>query len=311
MYTGALDWRFTVPLSSLALVVACSVDSSALEADSATPMPDSGAADTSAVDSSAMDAATDSGGRDATADGAPADIGTDSLVPPDATTDADASGSCTTAPPGVDEMVALPAPPTIALDGDLSDWSWAIFVSVTPSRWRDRAGPAVTSADDLSARAAALWTETDLYLAFEVTDDTHFNDDTGEYLWRGDSIQAAFDVARNGGSPYDDTDDFEYGWARTSSATERYRWVAPSGAATPTDEVVIMRSGSTTIYEVRLSAADLELSSFAVMDRFGISWLVNEMDGPGESQGFIEWTSGIGATKDPSLFGVLTLRSCD
>ena len=50
---------------------------------------------------------------------------------------------------------------------------------------------------------------------------------------------------------------------------------------------------------------------FGAGDRFGFSWMVNEMDAAGTSEGFAEWTSGIGYTKDPSLFGDLVLRDCD
>jgi hypothetical protein len=223
----------------------------------------------------------------------------------------DAPATCTTGGSAADVAVALPAPPGIAVDGDLSEWSWAQFVSITPSTWRDRAGPTVTDPDDLSARAAVLWTPTDLYLAFEVTDDTAFNESTGYYIWEGDSVQVAFDMAHDEDGAYDDTDDFELGWARTSSGTEHFRWFAPAAAGTPTDAVVITRSGNTTTYEARIGAGDLGVAAFAASDRFGFSWLVNEMDAAGSSEGFIEWTAGIGNSKDPSLFGDLLLRDCD
>jgi hypothetical protein len=87
--------------------------------------------------------------------------------------------------------------------------------------------------------------------------------------------------------------------------------MAPLGAAAATDSVSITRSAAATIYEARLSASDLGLSSFGAGDSFGSAWIVNEMDGSGLSEGFIEWTSGIGVIKDPSAFGDLVLRNCD
>jgi hypothetical protein len=250
-----------------------------------------------------MDAApTDSAAPDGDAE--PTDTGGSDGTP-------DGSGSCTTAGAAADVAVALPAPAGIAVDGDLGEWSWAQFAPIGPARWRDRAGPIVTDPDDLSARAAVLWTSTDLYIAVEVTDDVQFNESTGWYIWEGDSIQVAFDMAHDAGTTYDDTDDFEYGWALTTTGTEHFQWHGPAVAVTPTDSVTIVRSGSTTVYEARLGASDLGVSAFAASDRYGFSWMVNEMDGAGTSEGFIEWTSGIGNTKDPSLFGDLVLRECD
>ncbi len=337
MYTDEVDLRRRLVPIALLLIAACSVDTSVRLPDGAadggpdtstdTAPPDAGPPDTAVMDTGVRDATgmdsapPDTGGADGDAGlpdafvdadtGAPdGDAGADTGAP-DGDAGADTGVTCTTSPPPADVAVALPAPPSISVDGDLTEWSFAQFVTIDPTRWRDRAGPSISDPDDLSARGAWLWTATDLYFAAEVTDDTHFNESTGELIWEGDSIQVAFDMAHDGGTPYDDTDDFEYGWALTSTGTERWRWAEPTGAPPPTDTVVIVRSGNTTIYEARMSTGDLQVSSFDAGDRYGFEWLVNEMDAAGSSQGFIEWTSGIGYAKDPSLFGDLVLRECD
>jgi len=184
-------------------------------------------------------------------------------------------------------------------------------VRVDVPEFRGRAGPAPGSSTDLSASLAVLWTVDTLYVAVVVTDDAHYNESAGELIWEGDSVQIAFDVAHDGGTPYDDVNDFEYGWAQNSVGTQRYRWMSPTGAPAASDTVTIVRRSGETTYEARLAASDLGLAAFGAGDRFGFSWMVNEMDAAGTSEGFAEWTSGIGYTKDPSLFGDLVLRDCD
>ena len=68
-------------------------------------------------------------------------------------------------------------------------------------------------------------------IAVRVTDNNYENNASGSLIWQGDSMQIAFDVADNNGTPYDTTDDFEYGWARAAGdAPASFRWFTPSGS---------------------------------------------------------------------------------
>lgn len=224
----------------------------------------------------------------------------DAFVEADAFVDPDA-GPCDPIPAG-DVLHATRG--SITIDGDLSDWSAARFVAI--DGW-DGSG-ARPGAADLGATLAAMWSPDALYVAVDVLDDDHRNSTSApELLWQGDSVQIGFDVAASARAPgYDSVDDFEYGWARVSSALRRHRWVAPIGAAAPSDVASVVRVGERTHYEVRLSASDLGLGSLTPGMRVRMGLIVNEDDGAGR-EGWLEWGSGIGAGKDPRLFRDLVL----
>jgi hypothetical protein len=212
-----------------------------------------------------------------------------------------------TEPPAMANVVYALPHGSIAIDGDLGEWQNFSWVDVSsPADYRVVAGSA-GDASDLSASLAARWDAENLYIAVRVTDDAYENNGSGEFIWQGDSMQVAFDVANNKGTPYDTTDDFEYGWARaTGDALASYRWIAPDGhpayAPAPCD---VVRTGTTTAYEVSFTPEDLGLTEFtSAMGDIGFSWIVTEADGDGR-EGFLEWSSGVGFDKDPALFGTL------
>jgi hypothetical protein len=225
-------------------------------------------------------------------------------VLPDANTQPDAGFQSPM--PVVDTIFAL-RHPGMTLDGSLSEWIDDSFQTISAPADFVATGGAASDASDVSARVGARWTDTNLYIALEVTDDQHTNSSTGVLIWEGDSIQIAFDVGQSGGSAYDGVDDYEYGWAIANGGVlEAYRWASPLGESslTPAPSQVV-RSGQTTTYELSLTPGDLGLGSFAEAGgQVGFSLLVNENDGAGR-EGFIEWTSGIGSTKNPGLFGTL------
>jgi hypothetical protein len=233
--------------------------------------------------------------------------------PSDSWIDALADGPIDAPAPDVvvppDTLLALPAG-TLTVDGDLSDWSGRGWRTIgAPADWIGTGGTA-GGASDISARFAARWTADGLYLAFEVTDDVHRNDHARQtdVLWQGDSVQVGLDVGNNGGSAYDSTDDFEYGWALAGAQLIQHRWHAPAGAAAPANVYAVVRAGGTTSYEIRLPPGDLGLAGLGVGDSFGFSTLVNDDDG-GQREGYVEWTSGIGSGKNPAAFGTLRLEA--
>lgn len=204
---------------------------------------------------------------------------------------------------------AFAAPPTgITIDGDLTEWTGGWISIASPGDWVSMGG-ASSGAADISAKLAARWDAAALYLAFEITDDVHSNTYDGDtlYLYQGDSVQIGLDMADNDGPAYDNTDDYEYGWARTNSGNLiRYRWMAPGGSPAMANTFAVTRANSTTRYEIRLPLVDLGVSSLAAGKSVGFSFLANDNDGSSRD-GFIEWTSGIGQQKNPGAFGLLTL----
>jgi hypothetical protein len=214
----------------------------------------------------------------------------------------------------------LPAYPVddddIEIDGALDDWSNQGWITLeAPAHYRQDSDASGADAADLSMRFAARWSANDLYLAFEVTDDVHATSPgNNDQLWRGDSVQAGFDVGLNGGGSYDTTDDFEYGWALAGNGQPReFRWVQGSGAPGPATEFEVVRSGNATIYEVRMPPSNLGLATLEMGRRIGFSAIANDDDadidiGDAIRDGWLEWTPGIAVGKLPGMFGVIELR---
>ena len=207
-------------------------------------------------------------------------------------------------PPAKPRLVA--APGTATLDGDLGDWAGASFSTIESPKDYVSENTPPGDAKDLSARFAARFEPGALWLAVEVTDDKHANSEAAPDLWKGDSVQVAFDVGRSGGAPYDMKDDFEIGWALANGMPRAHVWHAPPGAATKGGTFAVVRAGTKTTYEVRLAAADLGLGAFAGGLTLGFSLLVNDSDGAGR-KGYVQWSSGIGQWKAPKEFGELAL----
>ena len=65
---------------------------------------------------------------------------------------------------------------------------------------------------------------------------------------------------------------------------------------------------NTTRYEIFIGGAALPSAMFAAGQHIGFSFLVNDAD-EAERVGWMEWTGGIGAAKEPELFGTLVLQA--
>lgn len=91
------------------------------------------------------------------------------------------------------EAVRLAAPPTI--DGNLSEWG---ETPTYPSAFRVFNAQSWDGTEDLTAVWRLAWDNTNLYIGVEVTDDTHVQSQTGNQLFRGDSVDMQFDTDRGG-----------------------------------------------------------------------------------------------------------------
>jgi MYXO-CTERM domain-containing protein len=218
--------------------------------------------------------------------------------------DEDESDDPSTLPkPRVD---ALPAG-SIQVDGSLDDWAGATWTTIASPADYETVTGSPGGPDDLSASFASLWTGSALYLAAEVTDDTHESTEAAETLWRGDSLQVAFDIARNGGTSYDTTDDYEFGWATTANGPVTHTWRRPDGSTSAPMPFAVRREGATTRYEVQIDATALGIAALQEGMVVGFGLLVNDNDGAGR-EGWVQWAAGIGGDKRPEDFGELALR---
>ncbi|MEC0093825.1 DOMON domain-containing protein [Paenibacillus macquariensis] len=129
----------------------------------------------------------------------------------------------------------------------------------------------------------------------------------GGEIWEGDSIQFAVSA----GMPGENLQWYEYGMALTSQGPELYRWMAPQGIETgsivsPILQVTRDEVAKDTIYQLALPWG--ELAPIVPSDGIlSLSIVVNENDGNGR-KGYVEWGSGVGSSKQSSLFKPIQLE---
>jgi hypothetical protein len=150
-----------------------------------------------------------------------------------------------------------------------------------------------------------LWVTHDdeqLYLTATIQDETHYQEEVGQNIWRGDSIQ--FGIAPLRGDTFD-----EVNIALTPEGPQVYRTSQPvqtqSGyLEAATVDVVRDEAAETTTYEVAIPWDALRASP--EHDAFRTAIIVNDNDGEGR-EGYIWWGADIGSSKnvDPFVTGQL------
>lgn len=209
----------------------------------------------------------------------------------------------------ISALTAVKTTGPIVIDGviDATEWSGAESFTIDQASQvkliEDWGGPG-----DLSAAAYAKWDEEHLYLAVHVTDDSHFNNNSPSDAWKGDSIQFTIDAGRS-------IEPGALGWNENTIALNSTTGVVMKrggvgGNNLPNSSISIVRNDNedATVYELALKWTDIlpEGVQPSSDTAIGFSFLVNDNDGS-LRRGWIEYMSGIGLTKDPTLFGDLIL----
>ena len=203
----------------------------------------------------------------------------------------------------------------LKMDGDLKDWDGVESLSLEQKsqvffygkgvRWN---GP-----EDLSARVLTAWDKHGFYLAAVVKDDTAGPEYESELMFLGDCIQVAFDPLDSNDQMLtnSDSDVSEFGFA-----------VADGGAAvfcyrSPVLENGIVEEATASIrfdeeerswrYEVALPWEVIASVNPEDLSHSGFNIIVNDNDGHGR-RGWIQWTPGLGESKDASWFGDLVFE---
>jgi len=159
-----------------------------------------------------------------------------------------------------------------------------------------------TGKADLDGQIWLSYDRDNFYLTAKITDDVHAYQADGADIWKNDSIQ--FAIAQ--GVPGSSNEWYEYGISDTAKGVQIYRWIAPSNkkrGPVINGQVNIMRdeTNKQTIYELALPWSELAPIKYNQPEGFHFSMVVNDNDGNGR-KGWIEWASGIGLEKKPSLF---------
>ncbi|MEF2965349.1 alpha/beta hydrolase fold domain-containing protein [Paenibacillus sp. M1] len=202
-------------------------------------------------------------------------------------------------------LILRPSGNPLQIDGDLRDWGGTASFPITDVKMDDWKG-----AEDAGATGYLSWDTDRLYLALEVTDDTHSQSAAGNELWRGDSIQVAVGIAEeDGGTP---SEYHEMGFALGDDGQmSRWRWIAPGGFLAGeflSSDFAAARRDNATVYEAAIPwselIADRTLAGPGLKLKFSL--LVNDNDGAGR-KGWLEYNGGIGTAKDINAFGDIFL----
>ncbi|WP_438350244.1 hypothetical protein ACP8HI_06170 [Paenibacillus sp. FA6] len=188
---------------------------------------------------------------------------------------------------------------------DLQDLMGIDLIADVNSRIGSHKGP-----EDFSGNLWSTYDSEHLYMVARVHDDVFSQSKQGDEIWAGDSIQFAVSA----GMPGENLQWYEYGMALTSQGPELYRWMAPQGVETGSianPDLQITRDEETkdTIYQLALPWG--ELAPIVPSDGIlSLSIVVNENDS-NVRKGYVEWGSGIGSSKQSSLFKPILLQKAD
>ncbi|MDQ6421966.1 sugar-binding protein [Paenibacillus sp. LHD-117] len=198
------------------------------------------------------------------------------------------------------------------IDG-LADDSWTSAVSLIvddPSQVSADYRPS-WQASDLSADVKLMWDSSRLYVLATVKDDIASQPQSGGAMWQGDSLQLAFDAANAAGTGYG-PQVYELQIGKPDGAAPQIfkgMGFAKSGLM-ETGNIAVIRNetSGTTVYELSIPFAELEGFGIGTSRKAaGFSFLMNDNDGGGR-EGYIEWSSGVGGSKNASQFGTLWLN---
>ena len=96
-----------------------------------------------------------------------------------------------TRPPAASNVEAAAAPSAPAIDGNLNEWTG---IGAYESRYQVFSAPSWNGTDDLTAVWQLTWDNANLYIAVTVTDDVHVQTQTGNQIFRGDSVDMQFET---------------------------------------------------------------------------------------------------------------------
>lgn len=183
----------------------------------------------------------------------------------------------------------------IDLGGDFGQWQQYTGIAL-PAKDSQNKVNGWTGPEDLSAKAYFAHDAANFYLGVQVTDDAR-NPLPGGNNWQGDGIQFAFGDTAFGSFRT------EYGVALGNDGQPDISRYADGQASHPPSaiEMNLRQDGNVTTYALRIPWTAAMQGAPAAGQLVPFTLLVNDNDGSGRD-GYIEWTRGIGDTKDIGLF---------
>lgn len=133
-----------------------------------------------------------------------------------------------------------------------------------------------------------------------------------EEIWKGSSIQMAFDMLGDRRKKkYSGKDDYELGFTLVDEKPFIFPFVSPIDYPINLNIISceIKKKKNIQEYAIKIPWTTLAPAKYKKLKWFGYNFLINYYDG--KKRGFYEWTDGIGKEKDPSKFGFVFLDKND
>lgn len=218
------------------------------------------------------------------------------------------------APPGQVEAAHLASPPTI--DGDLLEWA---AIPSVESAFRVYNAADWDGSDDVQAFWRLGWDAAYLYVAVEVVDDLHVQTQTGNQIFRGDSVDMQIDTDRpTDFAPHLSPDDFQFilspgdfGALPPSAFRFQGRENGQIADAPGGHHVILAARPSATGYtiEAAIPWSDLNVTPTAGLI-MGLALNVNDNDRPGQAvQEVMKSHVSTRTLTDPTGWGTLRLKA--
>ena len=204
------------------------------------------------------------------------------------------------------------------IDADLGDWA-LVTNAVELSKFTEHDGGKWNGKDDHSVRFRIVWNTDGVYLAIEVTDDSHLNTNAGAAIWNGDGVQSMIDPENDrlagafNGAVYA----YNFGLGGANSKTPEFQREAAHAKApnASTVEYAFARNegDKLTVYELFFPAVDLSPAPMNAGHEIGFALIVNDGDDEAGQDGQKGWTgwgeNAIVFGKDPASTNLVTLSS--
>lgn len=207
--------------------------------------------------------------------------------------------------------VRLPEPPNV--NGELAEWEG---VPTTTSAFRVFRAAGWDGTEDLAAVWRLAWDEDHLYVAVDVEDDVHVQTQTGNQIFRGDSVEIQLDTDPDANAASVNPDTFQiilspgdFGGLAPSA----FRFQGTGGgrledAPGHTVQVAAQRTAGGYQLEAAIPWRDVDVSPAAGME-FGVALNANDNDTPGTAVQEVMISSAPGRTlTDPRTWGTLRLE---
>ena len=196
--------------------------------------------------------------------------------------------------------------------GDISGWenAYPIYTNIpenpaSSESWQNA---------NVAMKTMLKWDDKYFYTLTDVYDDMYQQTFSGENLWRGDSIQLAFDGMNNKETSFG-PDDYEYGFSYTAEGYEVRGYYVGTGktlGAKPAEWFMVVRDADRNITRYITKIPRDELSPLQLMkgSSFGFNICANDADVL-ERDSYIQFSKGIADKKNPSAFLTFTMTGSE